>query len=211
MEASSASAPLSPNIEPEPRTWQPRALWVAVRLWVGSASFFFVAFVFAYFYLRSLDTNHGWKIGAVNPSLGLGVAIAALFALSAIVFRLGATRPTDTIGAGIAAIVMAVAGIVLQFIEYTQLGFGASQGGYAAVFTGWTAVYAILAVGCVYWMETQIASLWRARREGLKRPVREGVPAEDLALMRAGIDACSFFWAYYAGIGVLAFIILYLI
>ena len=30
-------------------------------------------------------------------------------------------------------------------------------------------------------------------------------------LMRAGIDACSFFWAYYAGVGVLAFIILYLV
>jgi hypothetical protein len=41
--------------------------------------------------------------------------------------------------------------------------------------------------------------------------VREGVPAEDIALMRAGIDACSFFWAYYAGVGVLAFIILYLV
>jgi heme/copper-type cytochrome/quinol oxidase subunit 3 len=210
MEAS-ASAPLSPHIEPEPRSWQPRALWVAVRLWVGSTSFFFISFVFAYFYLRSLDTNHGWKIGSVNPSIGLGVGIAALFALSAIVFRLGATRPTDTVGAGIAAIVMAVAGIVLQFVEYTQLGFGASQGGYAAVFTGWTALYAILAIGCVYWMETQVASVWRARREGLKRPVREGVPAEDLALMRAGLDACSFFWAYYAALGVVAFIILYLV
>ena len=63
----------------------------------------------------------------------------------------------------------------------------------------------------MYWIETQLASLWRARREGLDRPVREGVPAPDLALMRAGIDACSFFWAYYAGIGVLAFIILYLV
>lgn len=206
-----ASAPLSPRIEPEPAAWQPRANWVAVRLWIGSASFFFVSFVFAYFYLRSLDTNHSWKIGAVNPSIGLGLAIAALFALSAIVFRLGATRPTDTLGAGIAAIVMAVVGIVLQFIEYTQLGFGASQGGYAAVFTGWTAVYAILAVGCVFWMETQIASVWRARREGLRRPVREGVPAEDLALMRSGLDACSFFWAYYAGLGMLMFIILYLL
>ena len=211
MEASSASAPLSPHIEPEPRSWQPRAIWVSVRLWVGSTSFFFVSFVFAYFYLRSLDTNNGWKIGSVNPSIGLGVGIAALFALSAIVFRLGATRPTDTVGAGIAAIVMALAGIVLQFVEYTKLGFGAASGGYASVFFGWTALYAILAVGCVYWMETQIASVWRARREGLKRPVREGVPAEDLALMRAGLDACSFFWAYYAAIGVLAFIILYLV
>lgn len=211
MEASSASAPLSPHIEPEPRTWQPRAVWVSVRLFIGSASFFFVSFLFAYFYLRSLDTNHSWKIGAVNPSIGLGLAIAALIALSAIVFRLGATRPTDTVGAGIAAIVMALAAIVLQFIEYTQLSFGASSGGYASVFIGWTAMYAIFAIGGVYWMETQVASVWRARREGLQRAVREGVPAEDLALLRAGIEACSFFWAYYAGIGVLAFIILYIV
>jgi heme/copper-type cytochrome/quinol oxidase subunit 3 len=210
MEAS-ASAPLAPHIEPEPPEWQPRALWVSVRLWIGSASFFFLSFVFAYFYLRSNDSNHNWKIGAVDPSLGMGLAIAALLALSAIVFRLGATRPTDTIGAGIAALVMAVAAIILQFVEYTQLDFGASQGGYAAVFTGWTATYAVLAIGCVYWIETQIATLWRAKREGIDRPVREGVPTQDIALMRAGIDACSFFWAYYAGVGVLAFIILYLV
>jgi heme/copper-type cytochrome/quinol oxidase subunit 3 len=210
MEAS-ASAPLARHIEPEPPGWQLRAVWVAVRLWVGSASFFFVSFVFAYFYLRSIDSNHSWKIGSVNPSLGIGLAIAALLAVSAIVFRLGAMRPTDTFGAGIAALVMALAAIILQFVEYTQLGFGASQGGYAAVFFGWTATYSVFAVGCVYWIETQLASLWRARREGLQRPVREGVPTEDVALMRAGIDACSFFWAYYAGVGVLAFIILYLV
>ena len=188
-----------------------RAIRVSVRLFMRSVSFFFLSFVFAYFYLRSIDSNHAWKIGAVNPSLGLGLTIAALLALSAIVLRLGATRPTDTLGAGIAAVVMAVAAIVLQFVEYTQLDFGGPSGGYASVFIGWTASYAVFAIGCVYWIETQVASLWRARRERLDRPVREGVPSEDIALMRAGIDACSFFWAYYAGVGVLAFIILYLV
>ncbi len=210
MEAS-ASAPLAAHVEPEPPEWQPRALWVSVRLFIGSTSFFFLSFVFAYFYLRSIDSNHSWKIGAVNPSLGLGAAIAALFALSAIVLRLGAKRPTDTVGAGIAALVMAVVGIVLQFVEYTTLGFGGPSGGYASVFIGWTATYAVFAIGCVYWIETQVATLWRARRDGIDRPLREGVPADDVALIRAGMDACSFFWAYYAGIGVLAFIILYLV
>lgn len=210
MEAS-ASAPLAPHVEPEPPEWQPRALWVSVRLFIGSTSFFFLSFVFAYFYLRSIDSNHSWKIGAVNPSLGLGAAIAALFALSAIVLRLGAKRPTDTVGAGIAALVMAVVGIILQFVEYTTLGFGGPSGAYASVFIGWTATYAVFAIGCVYWIETQVATLWRARREGIDRPLREGVPADETALLRAGIDACSFFWAYYAGVGVLAFIILYLV
>ncbi|MBV9605669.1 MAG: hypothetical protein JO027_11195 [Solirubrobacterales bacterium] len=210
MEAS-ASAPLARHIEPEPPGWQLRAVWVAVRLWIGSASFFFLSFLFAYFYLRSIDSNNSWKIGQVNPSIGLGLAIAALLALSAIVFRLGAMRPSDTLGAGLAAFVMAFVAIVLQFVEYTQLSFGASQGGYASVFFGWTATYAVFGVGCLYWIETQLASLWRARREGLNRPVREGVPTSDIALMRAGIDACSFFWAYYATVGVISFIILYLV
>jgi heme/copper-type cytochrome/quinol oxidase subunit 3 len=210
MEAS-ASAPLAGHVEPEPPEWQPRAMWVAVRLFIGSASFFFLSFVFAYFYLRSIDSNHAWKIGAVNPSLGLGLAIAALLALSAIVLRLGATRPTDTLGAGIAALVMAVVALVLQFVEFTTLGFGPASGAYASVFIGWTATYAVLGIGCVYWIETQLATLWRARREGLARPVREGVPAQDITLMRAGIEACSMFWAYYAGVGVVAFIILYLV
>jgi heme/copper-type cytochrome/quinol oxidase subunit 3 len=206
-----ASAPLAPHIEPEPRGWQPRAIWVSVRLFCGSASFFFVSFLFAYFYLRSIDSNHAWKIGSVNPSLGLGIAIASLLLLSAVVFRLGATRPTDTLGAGIVALVLAVAAIVLQFVEYPTLGFGAASGGYASVFIGWTATYAVFALGCVYWIETQLASLWRARREGVTRPVAEGVPADDIALMRAGIEACSFFWAYYVGIGIIAYVILYLV
>ena len=66
-------------------------------------------------------------------------------------------------------------------------------------------------VGCIYWIETQVASLWRARREGLDRPVAEGVPADDLALMRAGIEACSFFWVYFVALGVIAFVVLYLV
>jgi heme/copper-type cytochrome/quinol oxidase subunit 3 len=206
-----ASAPLAAHIEPEPQAWQPRALWVSARLLAGAVSFFFVSFLFAYFYLRSIDSNHNWKIGAVNPSLGLGIVIVVCFVLSAVALRLGAVRPADTLLAGIVSIALALVAIVLQFVEYPIVHFGAASGGYAAVFFGWTATYAIVAVGCQYWIEIQVASLWRARREGVARPVREGVPAEDIALMRAGVEASSFFWAFYVGIGVAAFIILYVV
>ena len=206
-----ASAPLAAHIEPEPREWQPRALWVGGRLLAGAISFFFLSFLFAYFYLRSIDSNSAWKIGAVNPSMGLGLAIAALFVLSAVVWRLGASRPTTTVGAGIVAVVLAITAVVLQLIEYPNLAFGAASGGYASVFFGWTALYAVLALGCIYWIETQLASAWRARREGIDRPLREGVPADDTDLQRAGLEACSFFWAYYVAIGVVAYVILYLV
>ncbi len=64
-----------PYIEPEPATWQPSNLWTAGRMLAGSITFFFISFVFAYFYLRSLDLNKNWKIGHVSPPMGLGVAI----------------------------------------------------------------------------------------------------------------------------------------
>ena len=70
----SASAPTHPQIELEPPEWQPRAMRAGARGLCGAIAFFLLAFVFAYFYLRAQDPNKGWKIGAVNPSIGLGIA-----------------------------------------------------------------------------------------------------------------------------------------
>jgi heme/copper-type cytochrome/quinol oxidase subunit 3 len=191
------------RLQPEPAEWQRRATWVTARLLCGAISFFFLAFLFAYFYLRSLDPNHNWKIGPVHPSMGLGVSIMGLFLLSGVVFRLGARRPADRLSTSVVAIVMALVAVVLQLIEYSKLDFGAASGGYASVFIGWTATYALAAMLGIFWIETQAASLWRAAREP------EGT--RDLDLLQAGIEACSFYWAYFVAIGVLAYVVLYLV
>jgi len=209
MEAS-ASAPVGGHIEPEPPEWQPRAIWVGGRLLCGTISFFFLSFVFAFFYLKALDTNHSWKIGRVVPDGGIGLAIAALFLFSAVIYRLAARRPAgDSMAAGMLAVAMGLAAIVLQFVEYIVLDFGASQGGYAAVFFGWTATYAIVALMGLYWIEIQVASLWRVRRAGKMREIE--VPTSESALLLAGIEASSFYWAFFVAIGVLAYILLYLV
>ena len=96
------SAPTHPDIELEPPEWQPRAIWVGARQLCGAAAFFFLSFVFAYFYLRSLDLNKDWKIGYnINPSLGLGVAIVVALALSAALLRVASVRPELTVRAGV--------------------------------------------------------------------------------------------------------------
>jgi heme/copper-type cytochrome/quinol oxidase subunit 3 len=209
MEAS-ASAPTGGHIQPEPPEWQPRAIWVSGRLLCGAIAFFFASFLFAFFYLKALDVNHNWKIGNVTPDGGIGLAIAALFLASAVIYRLAARRPAgDSMAAGMIAVGMGLAAVVLQFIEYTVLDFGASQGGYAAVFFGWTATYAIVALMGLYWIEVQVASLWRVRRDGKMRETE--VPTSETALLLAGIEASSFYWAFFVAIGVLAYILLYLI
>lgn len=211
MEAS-ASAPAAEHIHSEPPEWQPRAIWLGGRLLCGSISFFFVAFLFAYFYLQSLDLNHGWKIGAVHPSKGLGVGIMALFLFGAVVYRLAAKRDeVDVVLAGTIAILFSLAAIGLQFFEYTKLDFGAASGGYASVFFGWTSLYAIVALLGLYWIEIQLASLWRVRREGARAEALEGVEVSENDLLRAGIEASSFYWAYFVATGVLAYIVLYIV
>ena len=207
-----ASAPLAAHVESEPPQWQPRAIRIGARMLCGSISFFFASFLFAFFYLQALDINHNWKIGAVHPSKGLGVAIMALFLFGAVVYRLAAKRPElDVLVAGVITIVFTLVAVGLQFFEYTKLAFGASQGGYAAVFFGWTALYAIVALFGVYWIEIQIANLYRVRRGGQRSEALEGVAIDETDVLRAGIEASSFYWAYFVAIGVLAWIVLYIV
>jgi heme/copper-type cytochrome/quinol oxidase subunit 3 len=208
MEAS-ASAPTHPEIELEPPEWQPRAMWVSARQLCGAASFFFAAFVFAYFYLRSLDTNKGWKIGTVDPSVVLGVVIVLVLIASAALLRLAATRRELTVRAGAPALALALLSIVLQVIDWTTLGFGPASGGYASVFVGWTAFYAVFTLPCAYWIETQVATAWRRRQHAVS-----ATPADvmsDSAVVRAGLEACSFFWTFYVANGVLLFVLLYVL
>jgi heme/copper-type cytochrome/quinol oxidase subunit 3 len=209
MEAS-ASAPAADHIHPEPPEWQPRAVWVTGRLLCGAVSFFFVSFVFAFFYLKALDLDHGWRIGHINPDGGIGVGIATLYVASAAIYRLTARRQTgDTMAGGLIAVGLGLAAVILQFVEYIVLNFGATQGGYAAVFFGWTSTYAVVAVMGLYWIQIQVATLMRVRRDGKMRET--DVPTSETALLLAGIESSSFYWAYFVAIGVLAYILLYLV
>jgi heme/copper-type cytochrome/quinol oxidase subunit 3 len=205
----SASAPTHPAIELEPPGWQPRAIWVSARLLCGAAAFFFVAFVFAYFYLRSLDTHNDWKIGSVHPSLGLGIVILVVLIISALAMRMAATNPELVVPAGTAALLGALLTVVLQVIQWTTLGFGPASGGYASVFIGWTALYAVFTLPCAFWIETQIATVWRRRREGVGATAAQVLT--DTEVVIAGLRACSFFWTFYVFIGVVTFVLLYVL
>jgi heme/copper-type cytochrome/quinol oxidase subunit 3 len=201
-------------IEPEPTATQPRNLWVSARLGAGAVAFFNLPFVFAYFYLRSLDTKAHWKIGAVHPSSAMGIAIVVAIALSAALARAG--RP-HRVQAGALAIVLGLVAVALQCIEYTTVDFGPASGGYASVYFGWTAMYAVGVLIAMYWLEVQVATLARAPRgtrveaeltAGGHEPPRAA--AADADLTTAGYEAASFYWSFLAGIGVLLWVVLYL-
>jgi heme/copper-type cytochrome/quinol oxidase subunit 3 len=205
----SASAPTHPQIELEPPEWQPRALRAGARGLCGAVAFFMVSFVFAYFYLRAQDPNKDWKIGHVKPSLAFGLIILLVLVASAAAMRIAATQPERAVSAGAVALGLALVSVVLQVIDWTTLGFGPESGGYASVFVGWTAMYAVITVLCAFWIETQVATAWRRRREGAR-----ATPAQvlsDAPVVEAGLQACSFFWTFYVANGLVLFVLLYLL
>jgi len=205
----SASAPTHPHIELEPPEWQPRALRAGARGLCGAVAFFMVSFVFAYFYLRAQDPDRDWKIGHVSPSVAFGLIILLVLIASAVLLNMAARRPELTVSAGGAALGLALLSIVLQVVQWTTLGFGPESGGYASVFVGWTAFYTVLTLACAYWIETQVATAWRRRREGVA-----ATPAEvmsDTPVVEAGLQACSFFWTFYVANGFVLFVLLYVL
>src|SRR5215467_14515089 len=69
------------------------ATWTGSRLAMGGLSFLFGSFVFAYFYLRSLNSNGRWHgSGYHAPSMVLGTVIMLLVLTSAGVHYLGLQR-----------------------------------------------------------------------------------------------------------------------
>lgn len=204
--------PAGVEIPPEPPDVGARALSVATRLLAGATTFFFLAFLFAYFYLRSLNQNHMWHPRHISPSQGLGAAMIVCIVLSAglaiVAGRQMKQGSRRWLSPAIAGVVLGLAAIVLQCVEYTVQDFGPTNGGYASVFCAWTAFYLIAVLATMYWLETQVATELRARRQ--PAPPDGDIKSPD-RLIAPGLDAAVFFWGFLAGIGVLTYVILYLL
>jgi heme/copper-type cytochrome/quinol oxidase subunit 3 len=204
--------PAGVEIPPEPPDVGARAMAVATRLLCGATTFFFLAFLFAYFYLRSIDANHMWHPAHVNPSQGLGVAFIVCILLSAalsIVAGRGMKAESKswlTPAAG--ALVFGVAAVVLQCVEYTAQNFGPTNGAYASVFCAWSGFYLIAVLATMYWLETQVATELRARRQPASQ---EGDIKNADRLIAPSLDAAVFYWSFLSAIGVITYVTLYLL
>jgi heme/copper-type cytochrome/quinol oxidase subunit 3 len=213
-------------VESEPPELMGRNLNSAAHLLSSATAFFFLAFVFAYFYLRSLNNDHLWRPKHIDPSLTLGTLVMALTVASALLVRLGvldhrAARRQQWRLKGLLALAVGLVAVVLQFVEWFSAGFGPADGGYASVFIGWTAFNVLFVLGTLFWLENLVATAFRYRRipSGSPAPGEASGDAgrlghdiaDPLSLVRPGLESLSFYWAFLAGLGVFAWIVLYLL
>ena len=177
-----------------------RNMFAGSRMWIAADAFFFLSFVFAYVYLRSLDTNNMWHPAGTDPSTALGLVTALLMVAAAggslVASRWAqAGRPFALPAAGAAACVLGAT--VIQGIQLFNPGFSPSHGGaYGSVFVGFTAGYALHLLGAFYWSEVVAATA--ARNPG----------SPELAADAEGLSA---FLVFMAAVMVGAFVLIYLV
>lgn len=191
------------EIEPEPPEQKERNLWAGSRLLVSSTVFLFLPFVFGYLYLASLNTANLWRPGHLTAPLGWGIAVLlAVVASAGLVAwaRSDLSRGMDSSSRwlSLAALVTGLAALVLQAVEYSQLSFGPSDGGWASIFVSWTGFFAVVFLGAMVWLEITVATAFRNR---------SGVSS----LERANLDALGFYLTFLAGLGAVTFTFLYLV
>jgi heme/copper-type cytochrome/quinol oxidase subunit 3 len=227
-----SSAPLAQEstgydvVEGEPPELLGRNLASAGHLLASATAFFFLAFVFAYFYLRSLNVNGMWKPKGVDTSLGWGVAIVVCIVASGVLVGLGladhrAQRRPQWRVKGIAAFALGLVALVLQAVAWTQQSFGPADGAFASVYVGWTAFQFLFVLGTLVWLETTLATSFRYRNipsdapdpgEASGDPYRTAHDIRDpLSLVRAELEALSFYWTFLAGTCVVAWFVLYVL
>src|SRR5260370_13716277 len=105
------------------------AAWTGSRLAIGGLTFLFGSFAFAYFYLRSLNSEGRWQgSGFVHPSLWIRTTIMLLAMLSAsvryfVLQPINAGRKQSWQVGGLIAIALRLAAGAMQVLRLSSLRF----------------------------------------------------------------------------------------
>jgi heme/copper-type cytochrome/quinol oxidase subunit 3 len=192
------------------------ASWTGVRLAVGAMTFLFGAFIFAFFYLRSLNSHHLWYTASTHPSQPVGVTIMILIVLSAAVQtialqRIKAGHKGAWLTGATLALLLGLAAVGVQVWQLLNLGFWPGASGFASVFVGYNPIYLTIALCAMIWLETLIMKC-RAIPE-ISFVEQPPTYAEAFVVQRfqANLSAFTVTWNYLAGVALVAWILFYLV
>jgi heme/copper-type cytochrome/quinol oxidase subunit 3 len=193
------------------------AAWTGIRLAIGGLTFLFGSFVFAFFYLRSLNSHGEWyPSGFPGPQPWAGIVVLALIVVSAAVQTLVLQR----IKAGhkgiwqtgaVVALVLGLAAIAVQFWQLSDLPFFPGASGFASCFVGFYPVFMVTVFAAMVWLEIL---LMRARSiPELAFVEQPPTYAEAFAVQRfqASLSAFTVYWNYLAVIAIIAWVLFYLV
>ena len=191
------------------------AAWTGSRFAIGALAFLYGAFAFAYFYLRSVNSEGRWKgSGYHAPQMGYGVTILVLVLLSAVVQYVGLQRiKAGAKGvwqvAALVALLLGLAAVALQIVQLLSLPFQPGSSGFSSVFTDTYPALLVSWLGAMLWLEML---LMRARPLApisfLEQPPTY---AEAFAVQRfqSSLSAFTLIWNFMGIVTLFFFLLFY--
>jgi hypothetical protein len=193
------------------------AAWVGARLAIGALTFLFGAFVFAFFYLRSLNSHGMWyPAGFTGPRQWSGALVMALAVASAllqtlVLQRLKAGHKAVWLAGAAVALALGLGAAGVQLWQLTKEPFWPASSGFASVFTGATPVLVAFMFCMMVWLEMLIV----AGRQIPAVSFIEQPPTYDAVFtvqrFQARLSAFTLVWNFIAVIALLYWILFYLV
>jgi heme/copper-type cytochrome/quinol oxidase subunit 3 len=191
------------------------AAWTGSRLAIGGLTFLFGAFVFAYFYLRSLNSSGRWQgSGYVPPSLWQGTVIMLLAEVSAGanyfgLQRIKAGNKSTWQISGLVALAFGLAAVAFQIYQLATLPFPPGSSGYSSVFTGFYPVFLVVQLAAMIWLEILLArSRFIPAMSFVEQPPTIA-DTQDVQKFQANLSAFSTTWNYLALMALLFWFLFY--
>jgi hypothetical protein len=193
------------------------ASWTGARLAVGALSFGFGSFVFAFFYLRSLNSHGLWyPVGFHGPHLWLGTLIMGLIVVSAavqtlVLQRIKAGHQAAWLRGAVAALGLGLGAIGLQIWQLLSLSFWPGASGFASVFTGFSPVYLVVALAVLTWLEILVMRCRAIPEISLIEQPPTFAEAFAVQRFQAALSAFTLIWNYLAVVAIVAWVLFYLV
>jgi heme/copper-type cytochrome/quinol oxidase subunit 3 len=217
-----ASAPAPGTVDPDAEEtgfYHEAALnaaWTGSRLAVGGLTFAFGCFVFAYFYLRSLNSHGMWHPATVQgPQEWAGAVIMAMIVISALVQyaglqRIKAGHKGAWLSAALVALVLGLAAIGLQVWQLLNLPFFPGSSGFSSVFVGETPVTLVCVLAGMIWLEILIMRARQIPEISFVEQPPTYAEAFGVQRFQANLSAFTVYWNYLAAVVILFWVLFYL-
>jgi len=193
------------------------AAWTGSRLAIGGLAFLFGSFLFAYFYLRSVNSSGRWHgSGYHPPSMLMGTVIMLLVLAGAGLHYAALQRIKGgdklwwQIG-GLTTLVLGLVAVALQIVELLYLPFYPGSSGYSSVFVAFYPVFAVVVLVAMFWLETLLArSRYIPGISFLEQPPTY-IEAFTVQRFQANLSAFTLTWNFIAVMAVLFWVLFYVI
>jgi hypothetical protein len=193
------------------------ATWTGIRLMIGTVLSGLGAFIFSFFYLRSVNSHGLWYPSSLTPPNKVqGGMIMGLVVVSAIVTSIGLTqikagKKQVWFGMAVIGLVLGVVSGALEIWQLTDLPFQPGQAGFASVFVGSSPVLALLVLGTMVWLEILIMASRRISDISFVEQPPTYSEAAEVQRFQASLSAFTLFWNFLAVTAFVFWLLLYVV